>query len=321
MSFSPYGIRISIALVVLYGVFFFFNKKPQFVVPLYRLKQRSRLLYTSLLSILVFCVVLLPLRLSFVSDKQVVTEKNLPVQILLDISLSMAAVDLEPSRFVSAKNSLISLVQQLDGYYISLITFSWKPFVYMPFSSSSSAIVTKLQSMNLGDFPPVQEFLWTAIGDALLLGVVNLQKFTVQESYKPGIVILITDGDSNVGFDPVQVISYYQKMEIPVFVLWVGQENYLIGRDTWNTDITTDINLTLLQELASKTWGEFYRVVDDQSFDDFLTELSQNIVAQQQQKIQNILWELNDYLIYILVWTLLLLLLFGVWIFFQTKHI
>ena len=48
----------------------------------------------------------------------------------------------------------------------------------------------------------------------------------------------------------MQVISYYQKTQVPLFVLGVGQENYLIGRDTWNSDVTTDINLNLLQELA-----------------------------------------------------------------------
>ncbi|MEI6119225.1 MAG: VWA domain-containing protein [bacterium] len=53
-----------------------------------------------------------------------VVEKNIPVQIILDVSLSMAANDLQPSRFVAAKKSLISLIQQLDGYYISLIAFS-----------------------------------------------------------------------------------------------------------------------------------------------------------------------------------------------------
>ncbi|MEI8008428.1 MAG: hypothetical protein WCI00_03225 [bacterium] len=65
--------------------------------------------------------------------------------------------------------------------------------------------------------------------------------------------MLITDGDSNIGFDPMQVVSYYQKIQVPIFVLGVGQENYLIGRDTWNTDITTNINLSLLQQLADKT--------------------------------------------------------------------
>jgi hypothetical protein len=52
-----------------------------------------------------------------------------------------------------------------------------------------------------------------------LLGVANLEHFSAQEAYKPGIVILITDGDSNVGFDPLQVLSYYQKIDVPLFVL------------------------------------------------------------------------------------------------------
>ncbi len=319
MSFSFHGIRISLALATLCGLFFFFNGKPKFIVPITALKQRNRRISLLLLGSLIVSVLLLPLRLSFVSDRQVVVDKNLPVQIILDVSLSMAAVDLEPSRFVSAKESLISLVKSLDGYHISLITFSWKPFVYIPFSSSSAAIVDKLTSMNLGDFPPVQEFLGTAIGDALLLGVTNLHQFSFQDTYKPGIVILITDGDSNIGFDPLQVFSYYQKMQIPVFVLGVGQENYLIGRDTRNTDVTTDINLSLLQELASKTWGKFYRVVDKQSFDTFFTQLSQNIVDQQQQHVQNILWELNDYLIYFIVFLLFWLFIFKFFVLFQTS--
>ncbi len=310
MLFSATGIRMLLALLALCGVLFFFNKKPKFLVPMHHLKQRSRLVYTILLWLLLVCVLLLPLRISFITDKHAVIEKNVPIQIILDVSLSMSANDLQPSRFVAAKKSLLSLVQQLDGYAISLITFSWKPFVSIPFSSSSSAIIAKLQAMNLGDFPPVKDFLWTAIGDALLLGVVNLQQFADQEIYKPWIVILITDGDSNVGFDPMQVISYYEKTQVPLFVLGVGQENFLIGRDTRNDEVTTDINPLLLQQLAEKTWGKFYRVLGEKSFDDFVAELLQHIVAHQQQKIQNTLWELNDYLIYILICSLLGLFIF-----------
>jgi Mg-chelatase subunit ChlD len=64
------------------------------------------------------------LRISIVSDRQVVAQKNLPIQIILDVSLSMAANDIQPSRFVAAKAALISLIEHMDGYYISLITFS-----------------------------------------------------------------------------------------------------------------------------------------------------------------------------------------------------
>ena len=139
MLFSVHWIRISLFFITLVSVLFFFNQKPNFIVPMKHMKQRSRFAYNILLWLLVVSVVLLPLRISLISDKQVVVEKNLPIQIILDVSLSMAANDLQPSRFVAAKTSLISLIKQLDGYQISLITFSWKPFVYIPFSSSSWA--------------------------------------------------------------------------------------------------------------------------------------------------------------------------------------
>jgi len=108
----------------------------------------------------------------------------------------------------------------------------------------------------------------------------------------------------------MQIVSYYKKTQVPLFVLGVGQEDYLIGRDTWNDNITTSINLTLLQQLANMTSGKFYRVVGEKSFDDFFAEISKDIIDHQQQKIQNILWELNDYLIYLLVAILLGLFIF-----------
>jgi hypothetical protein len=101
-------------LIALCGIFFFFNKKPKFFVPVYHLKQKIRRIYTILLGVLVVCVILFPLRVSVVSDKKVVVEKNIPIQIILDVSLSMSANDFSPSRFVAAKESLISLISKLD---------------------------------------------------------------------------------------------------------------------------------------------------------------------------------------------------------------
>ena len=159
MSFSLNGMRISLLLLVLSGFLFFFNTRPNFLVPLKYLNQKIWFTYTILLSLLLLSVVLLPLHISLITDKHVVVDKNIPIQIILDVSLSMAADDIAPSRFFAAKKSLISLIQQLDGYSISLIAFSGKPFVYIPFSSSSSAIIRKLESTNLADFPPVKIFL------------------------------------------------------------------------------------------------------------------------------------------------------------------
>ncbi len=301
MSFSVPWMWISLFLLVFFVVLFFVNQKPKFLLPMHYLKKKLWFFYIFLVAISVGSVILLPLQLSFVSDKQVVINKNIPIQILFDVSLSMSSTDIQPSRFSAAKTSLISLIHQLDGYAISLIAFSWKPFISIPFSTSSPAIISKLTSLNLGDFPPVKDFLWTALWDAMLLAVQNLQQFSQQKTYTPWIVVLMTDGDSNVWFDPTQIIDYYQKLHMPLFVLGVGQENYLIGRDTWDDSVMTDINIDLLQHLADKTWGKFYRVLGNTSFDQFLSDFYQHIVAQQQPMIKNIFWKLNDVLLYILV--------------------
>ena len=59
------------------------------------------------------CVVLLPVHLGFVSGKTVQIQKSTPVQILLDVSLSMAATDIPPSRFSVAKEYLADAVRHL----------------------------------------------------------------------------------------------------------------------------------------------------------------------------------------------------------------
>lgn len=312
MLFSFHGLWISVALIVLLIGIFFCNFKPKFILPSRYIDARLLILRRIFIRISLCIVVVLPLRFSFVRDQHIVVEKDFPVQVVLDVSLSMSATDFVPSRFAVAKQSLISLVQSLDGYAVSFITFSWKPFVYIPFSSDVSALVAKLDMMNLGDFPPVQDFLWTAIGDALLLAVSNLQQFFDQETYKPGIVILVTDGDSNLGFDPMDIVKFYQKIHVPLYILWVGQENFLIWHDWRNDAIMTDIHPAFLEDLADVTWGKFYRILDAESFDYFLQDFLADVVARQRQTIQKTYRELNSYLVYLLVCTILGLLVLHV---------
>ncbi len=320
MSFSLQGIRITVALLILCGVFFFYNRRPKFFIPSQLLFTKNYFFYKFSLFVLVIVVVLLPLHIAFVDDTQIVTIKDVPIQIILDVSLSMAANDIVPSRFSAAKQSLVDLVQTLDGYYVSLITFSGKPFLFIPFSSDTSAVVKKLSAMNLGDFPPVQDFLGTAIGDALLLGVDILRTFSTNDTYQPWIVILITDGDANVGFDPLQVISYYQELHVPLFVLGVGQEQYLIWRDRWNDTVMTDINLSLLQKLADESGGQFFRILGQDSFDQFVVDLSESIVARQYQQVRNKYRHLNDYLVYLIIFLLVWLVVFRIYLLLSVKR-
>lgn len=313
MVYNKIWIRISLIFLVLLLVTYFFNLKPKFFLPRKYFNHKKHILSKIVQCILAISILLLPLDLQFISDKKIITEKILPVQIIFDVSLSMAADDIVPSRYDSAKTALLKLIQKLDGYNISLITFSWIPFIYIPFSTDTNAIISKFQDTNLWDFPPTTEFLGTAIGDALLLGINNLNKLSTRwggqaSDNLPGVIILITDWDSNKWYDPLQVLSIIQKKKVPIFALGIWESDYLIGNDKWGSPVQTSINIPLLQEISKQTGWEFYRVLEESNFDEFFDYLKDVIKAQERQRIENQYFILNTYILYMMAACILFLL-------------
>jgi hypothetical protein len=101
---------------VLIALFIFLrykNFRPKFIFPSTRLSHIKYWLNNIAVGLILVCVVLLPLHLGFVSGKTVQIQKSTPVQIMLDVSLSMAATDIPPSRFSVAKAYLIDAVRHL----------------------------------------------------------------------------------------------------------------------------------------------------------------------------------------------------------------
>jgi len=308
LSYSSTWLLISLAILIFIGITFFLNLKPRFVHPKTSFYETRRKLYIFCKYITLSCVVLLPINIRFITGKQIITQKLIPIQILFDVSLSMTADDIEPSRFVAAKKSLLQLLNKLDGYYTSIITFSGIPFVHIPFSQDTSGIITRRKSTNLWDFPPVPNFVGTAIWDALLLGLHNLEQISSEEEQQPGIIILLTDGDSNKGFDPEQVLPLLQKKQIPVFTLGMGEQNYLIGYDHFGTPVKTSLNIPLLENIAHETWWEFYRVLQYKTLEQIFQKIAKIIKIQEKDKVINNYFELNK----ILLWLLIICLTFSI---------
>ena len=278
MTYSLWWILISLCLIGLLIFLHYNNFKPKFIFPSHKLSP-LRYRITKISGWIILCAaILLPLHLGFIESKQVTIEKSTPVQIILDVSLSMAATDISPSRFSVAKQYLSDAVNYLQWYDISLITFSGIPFISIPFSHDTSAILQSLQSMSLADFPAAPEFLGTALGDALLLGAANINRLSADQ---PWIVLLITDGDNNKGYDPADIFSLLNKQGIAVRVLAIGQTNYLIWYDGYGQPVVTSLNIPLLQHIADQTSGEFLNVVNTGQLPPFFSSFLSAVKARE----------------------------------------
>src|SRR3979490_81610 len=119
------------------------------------------------------------------------------VMLVLDVSGSMDARDIQPTRLGAAKQSAQQLVSSLPkGAQVGVIAFSDRASVSAPLAAEPGPAVQALDRLNAGG--------GTAIGDGLNLALDQLaQRPTdAQGERAPAVVVLLSDGESNAGQPP-----------------------------------------------------------------------------------------------------------------------
>jgi len=302
-----FWLSLGIGLLVVFVIDFFIF--PKFVYPLKRLNLFMIFLRYFLSLLVVFLVALTFLNIWWIKSTLIKVEKTLNIQVLMDVSLSMAATDIPPSRFQVAKNSLADFLRQLPGYNVSVIMFSWMPIMWVPFTDETEAAASKLQDTNLAMFPPIMDFVWTAIGNALLLWIENLLNFATNKQ-KPGVIILLTDGDSNRWYDPVQVAQYAKTLGIKIYLLAIWKDSYKIAlRRDWSYEYTR-INLDKLKKITQANGWNFYHILSSGDFQQVLQDIKKEIKTQEKKKVQYVTVNLNKYIYLLLAVVLFLNIIF-----------
>ncbi|MDR0543872.1 MAG: VWA domain-containing protein [Odoribacteraceae bacterium] len=125
----------------------------------------------------------------FGSKLQQVKREGVELMIALDVSNSMLARDIKPSRLQAAKQAISRVVEKLNNDKIGLIVFAGDAYVQLPITTDYSSAKFFLQGIDT-DIVPVQG---TAIGAAIEMA---LKSFT-PESKTSKAIIVITDGENH----------------------------------------------------------------------------------------------------------------------------
>ena len=130
-------------------------------------------------------------RPQFGSKLETVKRKGVEVIIALDISNSMLAQDVQPSRLEKAKRLISRLVDELDNDKVGMIVFAGDAFTQLPITSDYISAKMFLESIS----PSLISKQGTAIGEAINLAA---RSFTPQEGVGRAIIV-ITDGENHEG--------------------------------------------------------------------------------------------------------------------------
>ena len=208
-------------------------------------------------------------RPQFGTRLETVEREGQDLVVVLDLSASMLARDIQPNRLEKAKHAIGTLMGLLEGDRIGIVGFAGEAFVQCPLTLDYGAARTLLASMGPESIPVPG----TALGEALRKG---LELFPDEEK-KHKVMVLITDGEDHLG-RPVEVareaagkgviihavgIGSMQGTPIPVFDSEGRAQGFKKNRA--GEVVMTRLDESTLRKLAEETGGTYHRASPGES--------------------------------------------------------
>ena len=171
-----------------------------------------------------------------------VSQSGVDVFILLDVSRSMLAEDVVPSRLERAKSDIQDLLHYVAGDRIGLIAFAGRPMIKVPLTTDHGFFLHVLRSVDTNSAPRGG----TAIGDAIRLAL----RAMPPEADRERAIILITDGEDQ---ESMPLEAARDAAERKIRILAIGLGNPLEGGRIPIRDPSG--NLTYLRHDGQEVWS------------------------------------------------------------------
>ncbi|MFP4527000.1 MAG: vWA domain-containing protein [Candidatus Kapaibacterium sp.] len=192
--------------------------------------------------------------------------EGIDVMIALDVSNSMLAEDVRPSRLDRARQSVLKLIDNLRNDRIGLVVFAGEAYLQLPLTTDYSA--AKLFTSTVGtEMVPTQG---TAMGEAINLAIASFEEDQKEKEQRSKALIIITDGENHED-DALGAAKEAAEKGIIIHTIGVGSADggpipiYRNDRRTGyrqndqGETIVTKLNAQMLQQIAAQAGGRFLR--------------------------------------------------------------
>ncbi|MCX7818205.1 MAG: VWA domain-containing protein [Kiritimatiellae bacterium] len=190
--------------------------------------------------------------------EEVARRRGLQIVVALDVSKSMLATDLKPSRLQQAKWGVRDLVARLRGDRIGLVAFAGNAFVQCPLTSDYGAFLILLDDVSTDTIPRGG----TAVGAAIRTALAAFDA----EAGGDRVLMLVTDGESHED-DPLETLDELRARGVRVYAVGVGSpEGELIPlpdggflKDRAGRVVKAGLREDVLTKLAAGSGGAYVR--------------------------------------------------------------
>ena len=228
---------------------------------------------------LLAALALLTVALAGPTSEQRVPRNRATVMLVVDVSLSMKATDVKPSRLEAAQVAAKSFAEGLTpGINLGLISFAGSATVLVAPTTDRAAVTQSIDGLKLAQS--------TATGDALVAAMASIDSFGKvvggAEGPPPARIVLMTDGKETVGtrkaFDAAEDAK---KAAIPISTISFGTEDGVVDIEGRQQSVPVDDDS--MKEIAKISGGEFFKAASAEELRRVYDTLGEQIGYEKKQ--------------------------------------
>lgn len=251
-----------------------------YIVRIYRINKKievsiKKVIYKLILrSIYFFLMIIALLGPSFGDNKKEVNIVGKDIMILVDLSESMNADDIKPTRLEKVKFEMKKIIDQFSSDRIGIIMFSSEAYVQCPLTYDKNALNLFIETLNTSLVPNSG----TDFGPPLELSLSKLEnESSNNKEINSKVIILISDGE-DFGEDTESSLEQIKSSSIKLFSVGIGStkgskillRNGKFKKDNEGNDVVTKLNSNSLKETASYTGGKYFEISNEMNQTDNL---------------------------------------------------
>ena len=217
----------------------------------------------------------LPVALARPTRVETVSTERSVVVLALDVSLSMQADDVAPTRLEAAQEAATAFIRDLpDGVELGLVAFAGTARVLVPPTDDHEASVAAIERLELAES--------TALGDAVLAAL-DAVAGVVEADDLPAAIVLMSDGENTVGTTPPEVAAEAAtEAGVPVSTIAFGTD---AGRvEVQGEVIPVPVNRPQLAELASATGGTAFAAENLDELNDVYADIGSEVASGEERR-------------------------------------
>lgn len=199
------------------------------------------------------------------------------IMLATDVSGSMQATDVDPDRLTAAKRAGHAFLESVpEKVNVGVMAFNQTPTVLQSPTPDRAAAAEAVDAMEISG--------GTATGEAVLAALRSLENAPgAQRGTPPAAIVLLSDGESTRGADPVDAARQAADAGVPIYTVALGTPEGTIETGGRIEQVPPDPET--LAAMAEASDGEFFEIADasrlDQVYERLGSELSR--VTRQRQ--------------------------------------